>query len=181
MSLSKSVLKWLLFPVTLTQRLFQDFVTLMDGQFILLSSLYIFILPLAKLKSAILLQVCEVSHFCSQAHRSSLHTLLSEFMFTRKSDQNCFCCSFTLFMTEITCQYIYRKYLIWWVLHSSCGVGSSRATQIFLYFLPLQSLNWWINFLLLPSTFMTLVNFVSFCVSVLWCALFLLLPNVSLK
>lgn len=50
-----------------------------------------------------------------------------------------------------------------------------------LCFLPLQSLNWWINFLLLPSTFMTLVNFVSFCVSVLWCALFLLLPNVSLK
>lgn len=130
MSLSKSVLKWLLFPVTLTQRLFQDFVALMDGQFILLSSLYIFILSLVKLKSAILLQVCEVSHFCSHAHRSSLHTLLSEFMFTRKSDQNCFCCSFTLFMTEITCQYIYRKYLIWWVLHSSYGV---HATQIFLF------------------------------------------------
>lgn len=65
--------------MTLTQRLFQDFVALMDGQFILLSSLYIFILPLAKLKSAIFLQVCEVSHFCSHAHRS-LHTLLSEFM-----------------------------------------------------------------------------------------------------
>lgn len=130
MSLSKSVLKWLLFPVTLTQRLFQDFVTLMDGQFILLSSLYIFILSLVKLKSAILLQVCEVSHFCSHAHRSSLHTLLSEFMFTRKSDQNCFCCSFTLFMTEIARRYIYRKYLIWWVLHSSYGV---HATQIFLF------------------------------------------------
>lgn len=133
MSLSKSVLKWLLFPVTLTQRLFQDFVALMDGQFILLSSLYIFILSLVKLKSAILLQVCEVSHFCSHAHRSSLHTLLSEFMFTRKSDQNCFCCSFTLFMTEIARRYIYRKYLIWWVLHSLCGVGSPRATQIFLF------------------------------------------------
>lgn len=66
--------------MTLTQRLFQDFVALMDGQFILLSSLYIFILSLVKLKSAILLQVCEVSHFCSHAHRSSLHTLLSEFM-----------------------------------------------------------------------------------------------------
>lgn len=130
MSLSKSVLKWLLFPVTLTQRLFQDFVALMDGQFILLSSLYIFILSLVKLKSAILLQVCEVSHFCSHAHRSSLHTLLSEFMFTRKSDQNCFCCSFTLFMTEIARRYIYRKYLIWWVLHSSYGV---HATQIFLF------------------------------------------------
>lgn len=56
----------------------------MAAQFILLASLFIFILCLAKLKSAILLQICKVSDFCSHAHRSSLHMLLSEFMSQEK-------------------------------------------------------------------------------------------------
>lgn len=70
--------------MTLTQRLFQDFVPLVAGQFILLSGLYIFVLPLSKLKSAVLLQIYKVSRFCSHAHRSSLHMLLFEFMAQEK-------------------------------------------------------------------------------------------------
>lgn len=75
--------------MTLAQMLFQDLVPLMAGYLILLFSLRIFILPLADLKGPTF-SVYERFHFCSHAHKSSLHIVQFEVMYHRNKQPKLF-------------------------------------------------------------------------------------------
>lgn len=115
---------------------------------------------------------------------SSLNSSISS-----TSDQNCFCCSFIIFRTELAWLCTYSKYLIWWVLHALCNADSPGWSPDQLipprFFssccFPSQSPSWWRDFLLLPTKLMTLMRFISFYIAILVCFVsFLVLQNLNL-
>lgn len=125
----------------------------------------------------------KVSHFCSHAHRSSLTHIPVWSHISQEQVTKTVSFEALSFLQRL---YIYRKYPIWWALHASCGVGSPESSLHHL--IPDSSLSvllhcspsWWRDFLSLPTKFMTLVSFISFCIAVLfWCASFLFLQNSS--
>lgn len=164
----------------------------MIGYFILLSSLRIFNFPLAKLNMPHFLQIKMVSYFCSHAHRSSFKEVQLfpfEFKYLKHQWPKLFLLQFIIFRTELACVCIFRKYLIWWVLHALCNAGSPgwSPDQLKLprFFssccFPSQSPSWWRDFLLLPTKLMTLMRFISFCIAILVCFVsFLVLQNLNL-